>query len=141
MQNAPLDQLGTVSPGSIDTAREDDANSVDFSAEQSRFYSRIVAELQVEVEGLKAENARLKAKSQTDGVRAGLMEPYANKVFKFLVGYCGFVGAILLLKGFSIGGFDLADYVIGIIAGSTAASAIGLVGFVVSGLFKPTGRQ
>ena len=70
-----------------------------------------------------------------------MMRPYANRVFNFLVGYCLFVGAVVLLDGFKYRGFDLSDGVLSVIAGSTAASAIGLVGFVVSGLFKPQNEK
>jgi hypothetical protein len=86
-------------------------------------------------EALRAENESLKWRKTYDEVRAEMMQPYAGKVFNFLVCYCLFVGAVILLAGFKVGGFVISDTVLGIIAGSTAASAIGLVGFVVSGLF------
>lgn len=39
------------------------------------------------------------------------------------------------MHGFSRVGFVISDVVLSVIAGSTAVAAIGLVGFVVSGLF------
>lgn len=95
----------------------------------------MVAELSAENERLRVENEGLRGQETYDDVRKRMMEPYAGKVFSFLIGYCAFVGMIILLSGFKIGGFAISDTVPGIIAGSTAASAIGLVGFVVSGLF------
>ncbi|HWT52534.1 MAG TPA: hypothetical protein VN113_10185 [Caulobacter sp.] len=95
----------------------------------------LTAELLAQNEALRAENESLKWRKTYDEVRAEMMQPYAGKVFNFLVCYCLFVGAIILLAGFKLGGFVISDTVLGIIAGSTAASAIGLVGFVVSGLF------
>ncbi|WP_235046603.1 hypothetical protein, partial [Caulobacter vibrioides] len=86
-------------------------------------------------EKLRADNEQRKGQQTYDSVRAEMMRPYADKVFGFLVGYCSFVGAVILMAGFKYRGFTISDTVLGIIAGSTAASAIGLVGFVVSGLF------
>ena len=105
------------------------------SPAQDQRYLELAAELSAQNEVLRAENETLKWRKTYDDVRAEMMQPYAGKVFNFLVGYCVFVGAIILLAGFRLGGFTISDTVLGIIAGSTAASAIGLVGFVVSGLF------
>jgi hypothetical protein len=73
--------------------------------------------------------------SSVEEVRAALMAPYANKVFMFVVAYCLVVGLIVVGDGFGDGVFHLSDTVLGIIAGSTAVSVIGLIGIVVSGLF------
>lgn len=108
---------------------------VDLSVDQSQRYLEMVGELSAENERLRADIENLKGQQTYDDVRTRMMEPYAGKVFRFLIGYCAFVGVIILLSGFKIGGFEISDTVLGIIAGSTAASAIGLVGFVVSGLF------
>lgn len=108
---------------------------VDLDADQSKRYLEMVGELSAENERLRADVENLKGQQTYDDVRTRMMEPYAGKVFNFLVGYCGFVGVIILLSGFKIGGFEISDTVLSVIAGSTAASAIGLVGFVVSGLF------
>ncbi len=64
------------------------------------------------------------------------MKPYADRVYGFLIGYCAIVTLILLAQGFRWWGFSLPESVLAVLAGSTAAAAIGLVGFVVSGLFK-----
>lgn len=108
----------------------------DFTANQSKFYLNLIDDLSSENERLKADLDQSQGKLTYEDVRAKLMGPYANRVFCFLVGYCLFVGVILLLHGFKICSFELPELVLSVIAGSTAAAAIGLVGFVVSGLFK-----
>lgn len=108
----------------------------DFTGEESDYYLRMAGELAAENEALKAENAALKAKRTYDDVRISLMEPYASKVFAFLIGYCSVVTLFLVAQGFRICDFSLPESVLAVLAGSTAAAAIGLVGFVVSGLFK-----
>ncbi len=64
-----------------------------------------------------------------------LREKYAKYVFRFLVFYCIIVFALIILHGFSICNFKLHSSVLVTIAGSTAVSAIGLVGIVITGLF------
>lgn len=113
----------------------------DFSEDESGYFLEMVGQLSAQVEALEAENERLKGKKTFDDVRADMMQPYANKVFRFLVGYCVFVAAIILLDGFKVCTFDVSDAVLGIIAGSTAVAAIGLVGFVVSGLFGVKSKE
>ncbi len=61
---------------------------------------------------------------------------YAKNVYKYLCCYSIGCALLLILAGFKLGGFSLPDVVLTALTGSTAASAIGLVGFVVSGLFK-----
>lgn len=108
----------------------------DFTEAQSAEFSKLIGELSADNESLKAEIERLKGESDFERIRAALLGPYANRAYMFLVIYCAFVGAVLLLQGFSVWGFKLSDTVLAVISGSTAASAIGLVGFVVNGLFK-----
>ena len=122
-------------PAIIDAAPID-PDPQDFNEIESDFYMRYASELAAENDALQAELQQLKAKKTYDDVRIELMKPYANRVFGFLICYCLFVGVTLMLQGFRIGSFNLSDTVMAVIAGSTAASAIGLVGFVVSGLFK-----
>lgn len=65
-----------------------------------------------------------------------LRTTYADRVFCYLTAYSVFVAAILIASGWRLGGFSLPNEVLSFLVGSTAAAAIGLVGFVVSGLFK-----
>ena len=61
---------------------------------------------------------------------------YAKLVYCYMVCYSLFCAGLVILAGFKIGGFILPESVFALIVGSTAASAIGLVGFVINGLFK-----
>tara|TARA_R110002074_G_scaffold384791_2_gene565653 strand:- start:188 stop:535 length:348 start_codon:yes stop_codon:yes gene_type:complete len=112
----------------MDVGAPDDAQTLEN-------YERLVVELQEELASLDADNERLSAMQNLDVVRANLMKPYANKVFNFLVAYCTAIGVMLVFAGFRVWGFYLSDPILGIIAGSTAVSAIGLVGWVVKGIF------
>jgi hypothetical protein len=125
-------------PSIIDTAPIT-PDRQDFSGPESDYFIELVGKLAAENGELRAELARLKAKETYDDVRRDLMKPYATRVFRFLICYCTFVGVTLLLQGFHLWGFNLSDTVMAVISGSTAASAIGLVGFVVNGLFR--GKQ
>jgi hypothetical protein len=56
-----------------------------------------------------------------------------------LVGYSVFSIALVVTQGFHIRGFDLPETVLAIVVGSTAVSAIGLVGLILQGLFRSNG--
>ena len=58
-------------------------------------------------------------------------------MFCYLVCYSVFVAVILISDGFKLFGFNLEEGVVSFLVGSTAASAIGLVLAVTTGLFKP----
>ena len=60
---------------------------------------------------------------------------YAGKIIRFLYYYSIVVMTLLLLDGWQVKGFSLPDTVLLALAGSTAVSSIGLVGFVAKGLF------
>jgi len=122
-----------IDPNVIESAPLD-AGPLD-GEEALKNYEKLIAELQEELASYAAENDRLSAMQTLDVVRAKLMKPYANKVFNFLVGYCLVIGLMLFLDGFKVCGFSLPEPILGIIAGSTAVSAIGLVGWVVKGIF------
>lgn len=66
---------------------------------------------------------------------------YAKAVYQYLCFYSGGAAAITIAAGFKWFGFTLPDTVLTTIVGSTAAAAIGLVGFVVSGLFKKSDKN
>ena len=65
-----------------------------------------------------------------------LRKGYANKVYWSLCAYSIICAALLLLAGWKVCGFQLPDIVLTALVGTTATAAIGLVGFVVNGLFK-----
>jgi hypothetical protein len=108
----------------------------DLDSVQEQFYKEQFVSLGLKVEELKSELDKEKQQDRCEKIRADLMKPYANKVFGFLIGYCVCIGVFLLMQGTKYHGFELPETVLAIIAGSTAVSAIGLVGFVVNGLFS-----
>jgi hypothetical protein len=62
---------------------------------------------------------------------------YARAVYRYLVWYSIGSAALVLLDGFDFTHFHLPEIALAAIVGGTAVSAIGLVGFVVQGLFRP----
>jgi hypothetical protein len=84
--------------------------------------------------GLSEKVAVLQAANGTAAILNDLIKPYASKSFKFMCGYCSFVGLVLLLDGFSFG-LTLPESVLDLLVGSTAVTVIGLVGMVLTGVF------
>lgn len=107
---------------------------VDAKTELARAYEEL-GYFQDQLLQTQAELDSLKEKRTVDQVRADLIKPYTNKVFWFVVWYCIVVGMIIVADGIQALEFDLQESTIGIIAGSTAVSVIGLIGMVISGLF------
>lgn len=64
-----------------------------------------------------------------------LRKTYANRVYWFMIIWNLFVGFVVLAQGFGIGGFHLSTTVLTTLVGGTTVSVLGLVGFVVKGLF------
>ena len=93
-----------------------------------------VGKLQVEIGILRADNDRLSAETDPAVVKARLLRPYANKVFRFLVMYTVAVFGMIVLDGFGTWGFHLPDAVLTVLAGSSLVSVVGLIGTIVSGL-------
>ncbi|WP_106638618.1 hypothetical protein [Allosphingosinicella vermicomposti] len=105
-------------------------------APDEQIYQNIIGDLALKLEELTAENDKLKGQRSVETARADLLAPFSNKVFWFVAGYCVVVALILALCGWkSHTRFELSDTILGIIAGSTAISVIGLIGAVVTGLF------
>lgn len=84
---------------------------------------------------LEAEISRLKRDAQTTKTLNDLAKPYAVNAFRFMCCYSGCVFVLLLLDGFSIVPFDLEQGLMQLLVGSTAATVIGLVATVLSGIF------
>lgn len=105
-------------------------------------FSDIIGELSEKLAEAEAEIARFQGQQTVEQVKAGLLAPYSKRVFWFVVGYCAVVGIMLLLAGWGVAtSFKLSDAILGIIAGSTAVSVIGLIGMVISGLFGVGGSK
>ncbi len=86
------------------------------------------ANLQIELDRIKKENRGAE-------ILDGLIEPFANKTFKFMCAYCGFVALLIAMNAFNCFKRPIADGVLQILVGSTAATVIGLVGMVLTGIF------
>jgi len=84
---------------------------------------------------LKEENERLKSTAETVAILNDLMKPSATKAFRYMFVYSASVGAILLLNGFGCFVNPLEPEVLKFLVGSTAATVIGLVGMVLTGIF------
>jgi hypothetical protein len=84
---------------------------------------------------LQIENAALRSRLETKAAIDSLLGPYSNKVFAFLCCYGLAAFILLLLSGFQVAGFTLDPAVMSFVVGSTAVSAIGLVGLVIKGIF------
>jgi uncharacterized membrane protein len=55
--------------------------------------------------------------------------------------YAGIVGVLLVLHGFKGIAFELQESVLNFLVGSTAATVIGLVGMVLTGIFVGARRR
>jgi hypothetical protein len=84
---------------------------------------------------LQIEYDRLKSANRASEILDELIEPFANKTFIFMCAYCGFVGIVLLMNAFNCFKNPMSDAVLQILVGSTAATVIGLVGMVLTGIF------
>lgn len=60
---------------------------------------------------------------------------YARKVLCFMYAYFSLVMIIIFLQGFSAWDFRISDIALTTLIGSAFVSAVGLVGFVIQGLF------
>ena len=74
-------------------------------------------------------------KIRTTEILDDLMKPSATKAFNYMFVYSGCVGIILLLNGFGCFSNPLESEVLNFLVGSTAATVIGLVGMVLTGIF------
>lgn len=96
---------------------------------------------QLEITRLSLEKLTLENQGLSEGVQdrkadRALREKYADRAFRFLVAFSVFCGAILLAQGSPSCPFKLSDNVLITLVGATAASVIGLVGWVAKGLFR-----
>jgi hypothetical protein len=115
-------------PIEIEIGDDDKSDSLEAAYEEIGYLSDELAQTRAELQSLRE-------KKTVDQVRAELIKPYTNKVFWFVVFYCVAVGCLLVADGIETNNFSLKESTIGIIAGSTAVSVIGLIGMVITGLF------
>lgn len=94
----------------------------------------------LEAEGVKSIQLQNRlARSKIKNVKADrtMRKTYAGRILRYLEIYSGCVLTLIVLAGFQIGGFALPPEIIATLVGSTALAAIGLVGFIARGLFRP----
>lgn len=94
----------------------------------------------LESEELEAVRLRYKfARSQVKNVKADrkMRKTYAGRILFYLEIYSGVVGLMVIASGFKLWGFQLESGILASLVGSTAIAAIGLVGFIARGLFRP----
>lgn len=94
------------------------------------------------LEEYKAEEVRLRnemAKAHIDGVNADreMRKEYASRILRYLEIYSLTVAAIVIASGLTFANFHLPVEIEASLVGSTALAAIGLVGFIARGLFRP----
>lgn len=95
-----------------------------------------LTDLSKNVANLEAE-ARMK-NAKADGVLAdnAMKKQMADRTFGFMVVWCLFIGSLITSYVIAWEGKPPMEFMLGIL-GTCTISIIGLVGFVVSGLFKP----
>ena len=79
------------------------------------------------------------ARSRIKNVKADrkMRKTYAGRILRYLEAYSVAVGLLIVASGFKLWGFNLPVEILASLVGSTALAAIGLVGFIARGLFRP----
>lgn len=93
------------------------------------------SDLSASVEEIKEENRELRRKDETSTILNALIEPMANKSYRFMCVYCASVGLIVISHGLPSVPFKLDESTMNFLVGSTAVTVIGLVGMVLTGVF------
>ena len=92
----------------------------------------------LDIESRELENELIRAKIEDVESDRKLRESYASRILRFLYCYSVVVGILVIASGLQMPWlpFELPGEVLALLVGSTAASAIGLVGFIARGLFN-----
>ena len=98
-------------------------------------YRRALSRMGAEKDELLAELEATQKRVRTIEILDKLIEPMAHRSFWFMCAYAGVVALLLALHGFTGVAFKLPDSVLEFLVGSTAATVIGLVGMVLTGVF------
>lgn len=93
------------------------------------------SKLRFEVEKLEAEKDRLSGIADAAGEKAKLIGPYSWWVYYFVCAYCLIVFGIVVVDG-AVTSINIDDIALAILTGTTAASVLGLIGIILTGLFK-----
>lgn len=120
-------------PGVIDDGTFGSGHEVEFT--------RRFRDLASENEQLKQNLDKERREKTADQILNGLIEPISKNVFIFMCVYCGFVGVTILMNSFGCFKVSIDREVIKILVGSTAATVLGLVGMVLTGVFLGARRR
>lgn len=112
-----------------------DGTSGDLAKKENEWLDQALSGHTVEAAALRNELAKAHIKNAKADRR--MRVKYAGRILLYLECYSGGVALILLLAGFKFWGFGLEEGVVTALVGSTALAAIGLVGFIARGLFRP----
>ncbi len=123
-------ELASVSNAS-DTLPSEDSDDPGKLAQYSKSFHKISDENF----SLKEKNSHLRHQLSTKKEFDKLIWPSARNAFCFMCVYAFGVALLLILQGFQLGGFCLPENVLVFLVGSTAATVIGLVGMVLTGVF------
>ena len=91
--------------------------------------------MQAELDKLRAEVNGMNVTSRGNEIDNQLREKMADMTFSFMIGWCSFVGVVFLVYLACSKGVPPVEAIIALL-GTSTLSIVGLVGFVVSGLFK-----
>ena len=120
---------------SINDVVKEEVDSLPAETDESQAISELeVASLQRDK--LKIENQQLQEAVEDRKADRKLREKYANAAFRFLTVFAVFCGLVLIAQGSPSCPFKLDHQVVITLIGATAASVIGLVGWVARGLFR-----
>lgn len=106
---------------SVSTNDIDNVSLSEFSREEEYSLDRAKLEYQIE-------------KNKDIAHNRAMRKDIAGKVYNFLVWWCIALYTILIFQGW-FDSFDLSDTILVTLCGGTTVSTIGLVGFIVKGLF------
>lgn len=85
------------------------------------------------------QNEKTQANIGAEKADTAMRKHYADRILRFLEIYGTVVGAFIAFSGFGLWGFKMPSETMMTLVGSTAVAAIGLVGFIVKGLFSSSG--
>jgi hypothetical protein len=103
---------------------------------QQKFFEiqKRLSEISEEKFSLQEENSRLRAENGTRKLLDDLIKPLSSKIFYFMCVYAAFVGAVVL-RSASHAEFKIPETILALLVGSTAATVLGLVGMILTGVF------
>lgn len=90
-----------------------------------------------EIKTAKLQNQLAKSKIKSLKADRKMRKQYAGRILRYLEIYSSVVGVMVIASGQPWIPFHLQPEILATLVGSTAVAAIGLVGFIARGLFRP----